>query len=529
MATTATKSAAEVRLVTLPVAKIKVRDGFNPRQEMDQEDLAALAESIKVHGLLQPLVAAENGDDGVNLLGGHRRFAAAQIAGLKEVPVVVRPAPGTTGTDELEAAILDNAHRTDLNPLEEAMAYERLIKKGMTAKGVSERLTVAQRRVTERLRILDVPKSLQPAFADGSLSPQHAKPLAEMTEFDRHLAELVGKEILDPSDHRRLDLSDPGRAAYIGVTNLPPNKRAGLTPLRLGDSYYRKVDVEDLGTVPVELRKKLQQLTHNSESWNRYAIRIDQAAIDALRAGGVLYAPGGKEADYGVVKDRELLRTVCEPQIEKDFKAMIKQQAEKARASAKGPDAAAKADERAKAYQASIKAREFNLLLGDALAREFNSIDLSLDVARWLCLTVLMGNDHGTPNARVSTLAARGLRYVLPQWQNEVTQKNGKVKVTYPSPRTHATSGPAHERDLEGLFWEWWKLAATPQEIVGRTLIAFAAAQYARPDAVPMSQRYGSEPYSGYYASRPGATMEALQALESIVGAKLPKPGKAKG
>jgi ParB family transcriptional regulator, chromosome partitioning protein len=132
------------------------RGGFNPRDRFERKQLDELARSIAIHGLLQPLVVAENGD-GYRLIAGERRYRAAQLAGLEQVPVVVRePDEGSSG---FELAIVENVERVDLDPVEEAKAYQHLMDEhGLTRKGVAERLGVASAGSASDCRSLTCPK-----------------------------------------------------------------------------------------------------------------------------------------------------------------------------------------------------------------------------------------------------------------------------------------------------------------------------------------------------------------------------------
>src|SRR6059058_4479899 len=109
-------------LTMVPVAKIKTREGFNPRNDFGDEQMAELVESVKQHGIITPLTLAPDGD-GFVIVAGERRYRAAKQAKLKEVPAQVRDGDG----DALTLAVAENVIRADLNPVEEAEAYRRLL------------------------------------------------------------------------------------------------------------------------------------------------------------------------------------------------------------------------------------------------------------------------------------------------------------------------------------------------------------------------------------------------------------------
>jgi ParB family transcriptional regulator, chromosome partitioning protein len=186
---------------TVALAEIHVEQGFNPRDRCERKQLDELVRSIKLHGLVQPIVVAEAGD-GYRLIAGERRYRAAQLAGLEQVPVVVRaPDEGSSG---FELAIVENVERVDLDPVEEAKAYRRLMNEhGLTRKGVAERLGVAQRRVTDRLQILELPESLHRKLSAGAIPPAAVKPLVQLAKLHPELPALAVDEVereVDPHD-----------------------------------------------------------------------------------------------------------------------------------------------------------------------------------------------------------------------------------------------------------------------------------------------------------------------------------------
>lgn len=165
-------------LRTVPVANIQPNP-HQPRSVIDEEKLAELAASIKEHGLIQPLIVTET-ESGYNLIAGERRWRAAQIAGLKIVPVVVKEA---TPQAMLELAIIENIQRADLNPLEEAYAYQQLIDDfGLTQQKVSQRIGKARSTVANLVRLLELPANIQQAVTDGLISGTHARVLLQLPE-----------------------------------------------------------------------------------------------------------------------------------------------------------------------------------------------------------------------------------------------------------------------------------------------------------------------------------------------------------
>lgn len=154
---------------------------LQPRKRFDEQALAELADSIREHGVLQPLVvtqADEPGRDGrprYTLVAGERRWQASKIAGRTRVPIVVREA---AGRELLELALIENLQRADLNPLEEAIAYKQLVDDfGMTLEQVGRRVGKARFTVSNSIRLLQLPAAVQQLVVDGKLAEGHARAL----------------------------------------------------------------------------------------------------------------------------------------------------------------------------------------------------------------------------------------------------------------------------------------------------------------------------------------------------------------
>lgn len=147
---------------------------YQPRQIFDEDQLVDLAESIKEHGVLQPLVVSLT-EDGYELLAGERRLQASKKIGLKTVPVVIRSA---TDQEKLELALVENIQRRNLNPLEEAVAYRKLIEEfNLTQDKVAKRVGKKRTTITNSLRLLTLPEASQEALLSGKITAGHAKAL----------------------------------------------------------------------------------------------------------------------------------------------------------------------------------------------------------------------------------------------------------------------------------------------------------------------------------------------------------------
>jgi ParB family chromosome partitioning protein len=177
-------------LEEVPVTAIRPNP-YQPREHFDEEELASLAESIREVGILQPILLRET-DDGYELIAGERRWRAARRVGLQHVPALVRD---TDDASALEHALVENVHRSDLNVLEEAAAYQQLIEDfGLTHEEVAIRVGRSRTSVTNTLRLLQLPPAVQRLVRDRSLTMGHARAL--LGTPDRALQERLAKRIV---------------------------------------------------------------------------------------------------------------------------------------------------------------------------------------------------------------------------------------------------------------------------------------------------------------------------------------------
>lgn len=166
-----------------------------PRRFFDEEKLENLAESIKTHGIIQPLTVSKNGNQ-YELIAGERRFQAAKLAGLKKVPVIVRD---VDELEKLELAIIENIQRHDLNPIEEGMAYQKLTEEyQMNQEEVAVKMSKSRSLVANKMRLLNLPIEVQKGLIDGKITEGHAKTILslENPEKQRALYELILKSNL---------------------------------------------------------------------------------------------------------------------------------------------------------------------------------------------------------------------------------------------------------------------------------------------------------------------------------------------
>ena len=169
----------------LKIATIEVNP-FQPRTHFDADALNELAESIRQHGIIQPITVRKMGYDQYQLISGERRFRASQIAGLTEVPVYIRIANDQT---MLEMALVENIQREDLDAIEVAISYKRLIDEcNLTQEQLADKVAKQRSTITNYLRLLKLPAEIQKGIRDKQISMGHARALITIENEDLQLA-----------------------------------------------------------------------------------------------------------------------------------------------------------------------------------------------------------------------------------------------------------------------------------------------------------------------------------------------------
>jgi len=257
-------------LVEIPVGDLSPNPN-QPRVHFDEESLSDLSASIREIGVLQPLLVRQLADGSYQLIAGERRWRAAQRAGLATVPAVVKT---TDDMSSVEQALVENLHRQDLAPLEEAGAYQQLIDDfSLTHDDVAKRVGKSRSSITNSLRLLALPAAIQAFLADGKLSAGHAKALLGTPDraFQEQLARRAATEgwsvraieeaIRDRGGEGATAVVKPGKTddgSTSGggtVTKLPP---AGLLELENQISEYLstrvsvKMNSNKKGSVTIE-------------------------------------------------------------------------------------------------------------------------------------------------------------------------------------------------------------------------------------------------------------------------------------
>ncbi len=186
---------ADAPVWEVPLTKLRA-DANQPRKFFKPEELQELADSIKVHGVLEPLIVGELADGNFEIIAGERRFRAAKLAQLATVPVIVKKlAPEA----KLEVALIENIQRADLNPLEEAFAYKRLMDEfGLTQQQVATKVSKSRPVIANAVRLLELPKEIQNALVEGKINMSQARTLLALDKNEDRLsmlASMLGEKI----------------------------------------------------------------------------------------------------------------------------------------------------------------------------------------------------------------------------------------------------------------------------------------------------------------------------------------------
>jgi ParB family chromosome partitioning protein len=234
---------------------------YQPRTVWDEKQLGDLAQSIKENGIIQPIIVRKN-TDGYEIIAGERRYRAACLAGLERVPVLERKA---TDDEMLELALVENIHRTDLNPIERAKAYRRFIDTfNLNQTEAAKRLGEDRTVVANHLRILDLPKDIRDILSDGGLSMGHARAILSL-----------------PSDDLRRKLANRAMAGRLSVREVER-----LVRKHLEGQPEKILPIKEKEAHIVDLERRLQTLLGTkvnikpNKRNNRGRIIIDYHSID---------------------------------------------------------------------------------------------------------------------------------------------------------------------------------------------------------------------------------------------------------
>lgn len=214
-------------LSTLRVAEIEP-NREQPRKSFDDGAIAALADSIREHGMIQPILVRPLENGSYQIVAGERRWRAARMLGLEEVPVTIR---AMSDQETMQIALIENLQRENLNPIEEAQGYQELMDQfGMTQEGIAQIVGRSRSAVANSLRLLQLPGQIQQYLQEGSITTGHAKALAGFVDEETMLACAA----------RAAD----GQLTVRAIEKLAAGpKEHLLQPDRRRDSYYKEMEL----------------------------------------------------------------------------------------------------------------------------------------------------------------------------------------------------------------------------------------------------------------------------------------------
>jgi ParB family chromosome partitioning protein len=416
---------------TIEVAKIDVAEGFNARTTMEADGIARLSASIATEGVVQPLLVKATKDGRATVIAGHRRLAAAKLAGIAEVPVTYYE-----GDRDRPASLVENLHREDLDPIDAAKGLKAIAEEFAltTNKEIAAQVKMSERWVGERLRLLRLPEGCQTRIASGPVPVEAERVLRKVAEVSPRIAECVCemavRRKVAPRDFVRefADLlAETAEARFDGKPTM--------------------IDARSVSFDVVADREERADLLARYEATrphllgSKFGFRLGESDLDAVRAAHCLVEhkvdEGGFYTTVAYITDREMAADIVRRTVE-SAEATAKKRAEEEAAwrqrsgqieQTPEEQKEARKAERAKAAQASVKARTFNADLGRNLVKRRGKgtrREHSLARAKAVAAVLLADNEN---------LAARGLRLVLPQLQDvEVkTLKSGeeRQKVDY--------------------------------------------------------------------------------------------------
>ncbi len=246
--TTSTGSGSVGSVSMIQISNIEANP-FNPRTTFEKEALKELSQSILIHGIIQPLTVRKLGRDKYQLISGERRFRASQLAGLEEVPAYIRVANDQT---MLEMALVENIQREDLNAMEVALSYQRLIDDcSLTQDQLSQKVAKSRSSITNYIRLLKLPAPIQAGVRDNLISMGHARALVSAGDEDLQL-EIYERVIAENLSVREIEALIKGERIAAPKTPTDDKKSTGTSisekqftfKEHLGDRLAVKVDIK---------------------------------------------------------------------------------------------------------------------------------------------------------------------------------------------------------------------------------------------------------------------------------------------
>lgn len=235
-----------------------------PRQDFDESALAELADSIREHGVLQPLLLRQLNNDSYQIVAGERRWRASRMAGINEVPAIIREMSDSVA---MEVALIENLQRENLNIIEEALGYKALTDEhGYTQEEISQRVGKSRPVITNAMRLLKLPQEVINMVKDGEISAGHARALLSFDD-ENAIKEAAEKIIKNGISVREVE--------KMSKTKKPESPKEENTRFEWADSYYKEVEIA--------LQNELAKKVHIRQNDNKGILEIEFYSKDELK------------------------------------------------------------------------------------------------------------------------------------------------------------------------------------------------------------------------------------------------------
>jgi len=238
-----------------------------PRKEFSHAEMEQLVASIKKHGIMQPIAVTEKEDGGYEIIAGERRFRASTIAELPTIPAIVRTA---TEQEKLELGLIENIQRQDLNPIEEAFAYQRLSDEfGLTQQEIADQVGKSRPLIANTIRLLDLPEIIQKGLVDGQLSVGKARALLSLKD-EKEQIEMYKGMIGDSATVREVEQAVAGKGEHSRKGSVRRDQQLSQAEKLIEDRLRAKVHISgrgEKGTIQIsyyskdELKRLIEELS----------------------------------------------------------------------------------------------------------------------------------------------------------------------------------------------------------------------------------------------------------------------------
>lgn len=414
----------------VPLSKIDVEPGFNARTHMDEKELDGLAASLGTAGVVQPLSVRPTENGRFTLVAGHRRFAAAQQAGLEEVPIIVNE-----GNAHL-SSLIENIHREELDPIDAALGLKALAGELnlTTNKAIAEKVGKSVPWVSDRLRLLDLPKGVQGFIAEGVIPIEAERLLRDIATVSPRIAECIC-ELAKRNGYKGRYFTDHFADIFAATAEERFNNKPTM------------ISVHAVPVSAVASGKKRRELVERIHAISPHykpkdpAIRFKDPEVDAARAAQCLvehrHDRGRFASTRAFITDAEVAADLFERALEREEKEAKREAEEEAAWKARRKELGeASGDDpksrREKAKKAKAEAEVFNEELGiELLKNRTGATRRQNGLARAKAIALLYIGDN-------PQLAAAGMRLVSPDFQDvevkELKSGEKRSKVTYLDP-----------------------------------------------------------------------------------------------